>query len=411
MSDLVKDIDKQLEIIRRGTAEIIPEDELVKKLERSIIEDRPLKVKLGMDPTAPDIHLGHTVVLHKMRQLQELGHDVVLILGDFTGRIGDPSGRSETRKQLTDEEIQHNVATYKEQAGKIIDLNRARLVYNSAWLKKLNFADVIALAAKYTVARMLERDDFERRYKEGIPIGIHEFLYPLMQGYDSVALKADLELGGTDQKFNLMVGRDLQREFGQEPQVAITMPILEGLDGVQKMSKSLGNYVGISEPPKEIYGKAMSISDELIVRYFQLVTPVSNEEVDKIQDNLASGSHHPRDVKMQLARELVTMYYGKDAAIDAEQEFVSVFQQGNLPEEIPDVQIPAEETSTEGTIWLPKLLALIGLANSTSAGKRFVKQGAVKIDGEKMTDSEYRVVVNSGMIIQVGKRKFARLIL
>ncbi|MDD2556016.1 MAG: tyrosine--tRNA ligase [Syntrophaceticus sp.] len=411
MSDLVKDIDKQLEIIRRGTAEIIPEDELVKKLERSIKEDRPLKVKLGMDPTAPDIHLGHTVVLHKMRQLQELGHDVVLILGDFTGRIGDPSGRSETRKQLTDEEIQHNVATYKEQAGKIIDLNRARLVYNSAWLKKLNFADVIALAAKYTVARMLERDDFERRYKEGIPIGIHEFLYPLMQGYDSVALKADLELGGTDQKFNLMVGRDLQREFGQEPQVAITMPILEGLDGVQKMSKSLGNYVGISEPPKEIYGKAMSISDELIVRYFQLVTPVSNEEVDKIQDNLASGSHHPRDVKMQLARELVTMYYGKDAAIDAEQEFVSVFQQGNLPEEIPDVQIPAEETSTEGTIWLPKLLALIGLANSTSAGKRFVKQGAVKIDGEKMTDSEYRVVVNSGMIIQVGKRKFARLIL
>ncbi|MDD4360611.1 MAG: tyrosine--tRNA ligase [Syntrophaceticus sp.] len=411
LSDLVKDIDKQLEIIRRGTAEIIPEDELVKKLERSIKEDRPLKVKLGMDPTAPDIHLGHTVVLHKMRQLQELGHDVVLILGDFTGRIGDPSGRSETRKQLTDEEIQHNVATYKEQAGKIIDLNRARLVYNSAWLKKLNFADVIALAAKYTVARMLERDDFERRYKEGIPIGIHEFLYPLMQGYDSVALKADLELGGTDQKFNLMVGRDLQREFGQEPQVAITMPILEGLDGVQKMSKSLGNYVGISEPPKEIYGKAMSISDELIVRYFQLVTPVSNEEVDKIQDNLASGSHHPRDVKMQLARELVTMYYGKDAAIDAEQEFVSVFQQGNLPEEIPDVQIPAEETSTEGTIWLPKLLALIGLANSTSAGKRFVKQGAVKIDGEKMTDSEYRVVVNSGMIIQVGKRKFARLIL
>ncbi len=411
MSDLVKDIDKQLEIIRRGTAEIIPEDELVKKLERSIKEDRPLKVKLGMDPTAPDIHLGHTVVLHKMRQLQELGHDVVLILGDFTGRIGDPSGRSETRKQLTDEEIQHNVATYKEQAGKIIDLNQARLVYNSAWLKKLNFADVIALAAKYTVARMLERDDFERRYKEGIPIGIHEFLYPLMQGYDSVALKADLELGGTDQKFNLMVGRDLQREFGQEPQVAITMPILEGLDGVQKMSKSLGNYVGISEPPKEIYGKAMSISDELIVRYFQLVTPVSNEEVDKIQDNLASGSHHPRDVKMQLARELVTMYYGKDAAIDAEQEFVSVFQQGNLPEEIPDVQIPAEETSTEGTIWLPKLLALIGLANSTSAGKRFVKQGAVKIDGEKMTDSEYRVVVNSGMIIQVGKRKFARLIL
>lgn len=411
MSDLVKDIDKQLEIINRGTAEIIPEDELIKKLERSLKEDRPLKVKLGMDPTAPDIHLGHTVVLHKMRQLQELGHDVVLILGDFTGRIGDPSGRSETRKQLTDEEIRHNVATYKEQAGKILDLNRARLVYNSSWLGKLNFADVIALAAKYTVARMLERDDFEHRYKAGIPIGIHEFLYPLMQGYDSVALQADLELGGTDQKFNLMVGRDLQREFDMEPQIAITMPILEGLDGVQKMSKSLGNYIGISEPPKEIYGKAMSISDELIVRYFQLVTPVSNEEVDKIQGNLASGSLHPRDAKMQLARELVTMYCGEAAAIDAEQEFVSVFQQGNLPEEIPEVQISLEEISAEGTVWLPKLLALIGLTDSTSAGKRFVKQGAVKIDGEKTTDPECRVVVSSGMIIQVGKRKFARLVL
>jgi tyrosyl-tRNA synthetase len=268
LSDLVKDIDKQLEVIKRGASEVIPEDELVKKLERSFKEDRPLKVKLGLDPTAPDIHLGHTVVLHKMRQLQELGHDVVLILGDFTGRIGDPSGRSETRRQLTDEQIQINVATYKDQVGKILDLNRVRLVYNSAWLGKLNFADVITLAAKYTVARMLERDDFERRYKEGIPIGVHEFLYPLMQGYDSVVLKADIELGGTDQKFNLMVGRDLQREFDMEPQVAITMPILEGLDGVQKMSKSLGNYIGISEPPKEIYGKAMSISDELIVRYF-----------------------------------------------------------------------------------------------------------------------------------------------
>lgn len=411
MSDLVKDIDKQLEIIKRGAAEIIPEDELVKKLEHSFKEDRPLKVKLGMDPTAPDIHLGHTVVLHKMRQLQELGHDVVLILGDFTGRIGDPSGRSETRRQLTDKEIQKNVATYKDQVSKILDLNRARLVYNSTWLGKLNFADVITLAAKYTVARMLERDDFERRYKEGIPIGVHEFLYPLMQGYDSVVLKADIELGGTDQKFNLMVGRDLQREFDMEPQVAITMPILEGLDGVQKMSKSLGNYIGISEPSKEIYGKAMSISDELIIRYFQLVTPVSNEEVRLIQDNLTNGALHPRDAKMHLARELVAMFYGNDAAIDAEKEFVSVFQKGRLPDDLQDVQVPTEETSSDGTIWLPKLLALTGLANSTSAGKRFVTQGAVKIDGEKVIDPEYRVAVNSGMIIQVGKRKFARLIL
>lgn len=411
MSHLVKDIDKQLEIIKRGAAEIIPEDELVKKLERSIKENRPLKVKLGMDPTAPDIHLGHTVVLHKMRQLQELGHDVVLILGDFTGRIGDPSGRSETRRQLTDEEIQRNVATYKDQVGKILDLKRARLVYNSTWLETLSFSDVITLAAKYTVARMLERDDFERRYKEGIPIGVHEFLYPLMQGYDSVVLKADIELGGTDQKFNLMVGRDLQREFGQEPQVAITMPILEGLDGVQKMSKSLGNYIGISEPPKEIYGKAMSITDELIVRYFQLVTPVSNEEVERIQDNLASGALHPRDAKMQLARELVTMFYGKDAALDAENEFIAVFQKGEVPDDIPDIKISTEEISPDGTIWLPKLLAEAGLVNSTSAGKRFINQGAVKIDGEKVTDAECRVVLYSGMIIQVGKRRFARIII
>ncbi|CEO90440.1 MAG TPA: tyrosine--tRNA ligase [Syntrophaceticus sp.] len=411
MSQLVKDIDKQLEIIKRGIAEIIPEDELVKKLERSIKEDRPLKVKLGMDPTAPDIHLGHTVVLHKMRQLQELGHDVVLILGDFTGRIGDPSGRSETRRQLTDEEIQRNVATYKDQVGKILDLKRARLVYNSTWLGALSFSDVITLAAKYTVARMLERDDFERRYQEGIPIGIHEFLYPLMQGYDSVVLKADIELGGTDQKFNLMVGRDLQREFDQEPQVAITMPILEGLDGVQKMSKSLGNYIGISEPPKEIYGKTMSITDELIVRYYQLVTPVSNEEVKKIQDALTSGSLHPRDAKMNLARELVTMFYGNEAALDAEKEFVAVFQKGKLPDDLPEVRLSTEEISPDGTIWLPKLLAEAGLSKSTSAGKRFVAQGAVRIDGEKVTDPECRVVVYSGMIIQVGKRKFARIII
>lgn len=410
MSQLVKDIDKQLEIIRRGTAEIIPEEELIKKLERSIKENSPLKVKLGMDPTAPDIHLGHTVVLHKMRQLQELGHDVVLILGDFTGRIGDPSGRSETRKQLTDEEIKRNVATYKDQVGKILDLSRARLVYNSTWLGALSFSDVVTLAAKYTVARMLERDDFERRYKEGIPIGIHEFLYPLMQGYDSVALKADIELGGTDQKFNLMVGRDLQREFGQEPQVAITMPILEGLDGVQKMSKSLGNYIGISESPREIYGKSMSITDELIVRYYELVTPVTNDEVKKIKDSLASGAVHPRDAKMNLAQELVTMFHGNEAALEAEKEFVAVFQKGEMPEDIPDVFLTESERGSEGIIWLPKLLSLAGLVNSTSAGKRLIKQGAVKIDGEKIIDLEYRVALKSGMIIQVGKRKFARLV-
>jgi len=409
LSQLVKDIDKQLEIIKRGTAEIIPEEELVEKLKRSIKEDRPLRVKLGLDPTAPDIHLGHTVVLHKMRQLQELGHDIILIMGDFTGRIGDPSGRSETRRQLTEEEIQRNVATYKDQVGKILDLNKTRVVYNSTWLGTLSFSDVVTLAAKYTVARMLERDDFERRYKQGIPIGIHEFLYPLMQGYDSVVVKADIELGGTDQKFNLMVGRDLQREFGQEPQVAITMPILEGLDGVQKMSKSLGNYIGISEPPNEIYGKTMSIPDQLIVRYFELVTPVPLEEVRQIRDEMNSGKLNPRDAKMRLARELVSMFHGEEAAINAEKEFIAVFQKGALPDDIPDVVIPQNELGDDGTIWLPKLLTAAGLTNSTSAGKRSIIQGAVKVDGEKITDPDYRVLVTSGMIVQIGKRKFARI--
>lgn len=409
MSHVVKDLEKQLDVIRRGTAEIIPEEELIKKLKRSIEEDRPLKVKLGMDPTAPDIHLGHTVVLHKMRQLQELGHDVVLVMGDFTGRIGDPSGRSETRRQLTEEEIKRNVATYKDQVGRIIDINKARLVYNSTWLGALSFSDVVALAAKYTVARMLERDDFERRYKQGIPIGVHEFLYPLMQGYDSVVLKADIELGGTDQKFNLMVGRDLQREFEQEPQVAITMPILEGLDGVQKMSKSLGNYIGISESPHEIYGKIMSITDELITRYFELVTPVSNEDVRKIREDMSSGKLNPRDAKMRLAKVLVTMFHGSEEALAAEKEFIAVFQKGALPDDIPDAVIPQDELDDDGTIWLPKLLTAAGLANSTSSGKRSIKQGAVRIDGEKITDPEHRVLVTSGMIVQIGKRKFARL--
>ncbi len=409
MSHVVKDLEKQLDVIRRGTAEIIPEEELIKKLKRSIEEDRPLKVKLGMDPTAPDIHLGHTVVLHKMRQLQELGHDVVLVMGDFTGRIGDPSGRSETRRQLTEEEIKRNVATYKDQVGRIIDINKARLVYNSTWLGALSFSDVVALAAKYTVARMLERDDFERRYKQGIPIGVHEFLYPLMQGYDSVVLKADIELGGTDQKFNLMVGRDLQREFEQEPQVAITMPILEGLDGVQKMSKSLGNYIGISESPHEIYGKTMSITDELITRYFELVTPVSNEDVRKIREDMSSGKLNPRDAKMRLAKVLVTMFHGSEEALAAEKEFIAVFQKGALPDDIPDAVIPQDELDDDGTIWLPKLLTAAGLANSTSSGKRSIKQGAVRIDGEKITDPEHRVLVTSGMIVQIGKRKFARL--
>lgn len=409
MSGLVKDFKKQWEVITRGVAEIVPEEELAKKLKRSLEQDKPLKVKLGLDPTAPDIHLGHTVVLHKLRQFQELGHDVVLILGDFTARIGDPSGRSETRKQLTEEEIMKNVATYKEQVGKIIDLERASIVFNSSWLAPLTFEKVIELASKYTVARMLERDDFARRYREGLPIGIHEFLYPLMQAYDSVVLQADVELGGTDQKFNLMVGRDLQREFGQEPQVAVMVPILEGLDGVQKMSKSLGNYIGITEPPNEIYGKTMSLPDELIVRYFELVTPLDLDEVRKIRDGLASGILHPRDAKMRLARELVALFYGEEAAADAEREFVTVFQKRELPSDMPVVTIEPSELDERGAIWLPKLMVKAGLVESTSAGKRMIAQGGVRVNGERITDAETVITVENGMVIQVGKRKFARL--
>ncbi len=405
----VSDFKTQWETITRGTAEIVPEEELVQKLRRSIKQGKPLIVKLGLDPTAPDIHLGHTVVLHKLRQFQELGHHVVLILGDFTTRVGDPSGRSETRKQLTEDQILENLATYREQVGKVLDLDKIEVAFNSTWLAPLNFAGVIELAAKYTVARVLERDDFARRYRDGYPIGVHELLYPLMQAYDSVALQADVELGGTDQKFNLLVGRDLQREYGQEPQVALMLPILEGLDGVQKMSKSLGNYIGISEPPKEIYGKTMSLCDELITRYFELVTPIGTDEVNQIKQEMATGVLHPRDAKMRLARELVALFYGQEAAQKAEQDFVAVFQKRETPEEIPEVSLPLADLEPDGSIWLPKLLAKAGLASGSSEGKRLINQGAVKIDGEKVADPDCHLVLRDGVVISVGKRKFARI--
>ncbi len=409
MSGLVKDFQTQWETITRGVAEIIPEAELVQKLKRSIKLNKPLTIKLGLDPTAPDIHLGHTVVLHKLRQFQELGHQAVLILGDFTVRVGDPSGRSETRKQLTEEQILANLATYEKQVGKILDLERIRVVFNSSWLAPLSFAQVIELAAKYTVARVLERDDFAKRYREGYPIGVHELLYPLMQAYDSVVLHADVELGGTDQKFNLLVGRDLQREYGQEPQVALMLPILEGLDGIQKMSKSLDNYIGISEAPREIYGKAMSLCDELIIRYFELVTPVGTEEVRTIRQEIEACVLHPRDAKMRLARELVAMFHGSEAAGRAEREFVKVFQKRENPEQIPEVVLTAAEMEQEGEIWLPKLLVKADLANSSSEGKRSICEGAVKVDGQKITDPNCSVRPSDGMVISVGKRKFARI--
>ncbi|EAX48252.1 tyrosyl-tRNA synthetase [Thermosinus carboxydivorans Nor1] len=400
-------VEQQLRIIKRGVAEILPEPLLVEKLKRSVSTGVPLRVKLGLDPTAPDIHLGHTVVLRKLKQFQDLGHHIIIIIGDFTGRIGDPTGKSETRKQLTEEEIRINARTYEEQIFRILDKEKTEVVFNSSWLAPLSFADVIKLAAQYTVARMLEREDFSKRFKEGRPISIHEFFYPLMQGYDSVALKADIEFGGTDQKFNLLMGRHLQEQFGQEPQVAIMMPILEGLDGVNKMSKSLGNYIGINEPPGEIYGKAMSIPDDLMVRYYELVTDVSLEELEAIRHGLKTGGLHPRDAKMRLAHTLVRLYHGIEAADNAQAEFIRVFQQRDIPTNMPEISLPA----SDAPVWLPKLLVQLGLAVSNSEAKRAIQQGAVKINGEKITNVDEEVTIADGMVVQVGKRKFAKIVL
>ncbi|MBE3581214.1 MAG: tyrosine--tRNA ligase [Thermoanaerobacteraceae bacterium] len=403
MISLEPEVSRQLAVLRRGAAEIVPEEELAHKIRRSLASGRPLRVKLGLDPTAPDIHLGHTVVLHKLRQFQELGHHVIIIIGDFTGRIGDPTGKSETRRQLSEEEVLANAETYKEQIFKILDPAKTEIAFNSTWLKKLTFAEVIELAAKITVARMLERDDFAKRYREGRPISVHEFFYPLMQGYDSVALQADVELGGTDQKFNLLMGRHLQREYGQEPQVALMMPILVGLDGVQKMSKSLGNYIGINEPPAEMYGKVMSLPDELMLTYFELVTPLSLEEVEAVRRGLAVGELHPRDAKMYLAREIVKFYHGQEAAYEAEVEFRRVFQEKDMPSDMPEMVV------AEDSVWLPRLLVRAGLASSTSEARRLIVQGAVKVGGSRVTDPEAEIAITPGMVLQAGKRKFVRL--
>ncbi|MFA7149001.1 MAG: tyrosine--tRNA ligase [Syntrophomonadaceae bacterium] len=395
-------VNEQMQLIRRGVAEIIPEEELKQKFGQSIKEKRPLRVKLGLDPTAPDIHLGHTVVLNKLRQFQDLGHEVHLIIGDFTGRIGDPSGKSETRRQLSEEEVQVNAATYKEQIFKVLDPDKTIIHFNSEWLMPLTLVDVLNLAGKYTVARMLERDDFDKRYKEGLPIGIHEFMYPLMQGYDSVALKADVELGGTDQKFNLLVGRNLLREYGLQPQVALTMPILEGTDGVQKMSKSLGNYIGVNEDAYEMFGKTMSIPDELIIRYFELVTRVEQVEIDKMEKGMQTGALNPRDVKMRLAREIINIYHNEEEALKAQERFQLVFSQRDIPEDIPEAVVSEKE------LWLPKFLLEHGMVDSTSDGRRMIKQGAVKLNGEKCKAEN--VEVEDEMVIQVGKRKFVKVV-
>ena len=397
---------EQMEIIKRGTVEILVEKELQEKLEKSGKSGVPLTIKAGFDPTAPDLHLGHTVLIQKLRQFQQLGHHVNFLIGDFTGMIGDPTGKSETRKALTREDVLRNAETYKEQVFKILDPEKTKVVFNSEWLLPLSASDMIGLASKYTVARMLEREDFSNRFANQLPISIHEFLYPLIQGYDSVALKADVELGGTDQKFNLLVGRELQREWGQPPQSVITMPLLEGLDGVNKMSKSLGNYIGINEPADQIFGKIMSVSDDLMLRYYELLCDLSLDDLAKLKAGLKDRWIHPMDAKKQLGREMVARFHGVAAAESAEEGFVRRFRDNQTPDDMPDVTMVAEG----GKILLCKLLAQAGLVSSNSEGRRSIQGNGVKIDGEKVSDENLELSAGS-YVVQVGKRRFARIVL
>lgn len=386
--------------LERGTEEILVKSELVEKLKKG----RPLRVKVGFDPTAPDLHVGHTVIINKMRQFQELGHQVIFLIGDFTGRIGDPTGKSATRPPLTEEQVNQNATTYKEQVFKILDPEKTEVAFNSTWMGKMSSAEMIQLAAKQTVARMLERDDFSKRYKSNQPIAIHEFLYPLVQGYDSVALKADIEMGGTDQKFNLLVGRELQRMYGQEQQVVITLPLLEGLDGINKMSKSLGNYIGITDAPNDMFGKVMSISDELMWRYFDLLSFRPLSEIKKLRQDVADG-FNPRDVKFLLADELITRFHNKTAAVAAQEDFITRFQKGALPDDIPEVTVETESADLP----IANLLKNAGLVDSTSEAFRMIQQGGVKIDGTKIDDRNLLISKGTIAVIQVGKRKFAKV--
>ena len=395
-----------MDLIKRGTSEIIPEEELVKKLDRSFKEGKPLTIKLGCDPSRPDLHIGHSVVLRKLAQFQSLGHQAILIVGDFTGMIGDPSGRSATRPALTLKETREHGQTYFQQASKILDAKKTKFVYNSDWLGKMGFEDVIKLAAKYTVARMLERDDFTKRYKAGEPISIHELLYPLAQAMDSVAIKSDVELGGTDQKFNLLVGRDIQREEGQEPQVILTMPLLVGTDGVEKMSKSYDNYIGISESPKEIYGKTLSIPDNLIYIYFELASDISFSELKEIKKQLDDPKINPRDIKRKLARTFVQMYYNEEAAKQAEEEFDRIFIKKEVPDEVEEFQI--EDNNLEFNIL--DLIIKVNFAPSRGEARRLIMQGGVSINSHKITDPNFKMKLSDGMILKVGKRKFIKFV-
>ena len=389
-------IDETLAIIQRGADEILPLEELKKKLEKN----KPLRVKLGMDPTAPDLHLGHTVVINKMKQLQDLGHEIIFLIGDFTGMIGDPTGKNVTRKPLTKADVLENAKSYEDQVFKILDKDKTRIAFNSEWMGKMSSAEMISLASRQTVARMLERDDFSKRYKGGQAISIHEFLYPLVQGYDSVALRADIELGGSDQKFNLLVGRELQKQADMEPQVILTMPILEGLDGVQKMSKSLGNYIGIDEDPDSMFGKIMSISDDLMWRYLELLSFESLETIESWKKEVEDGEN-PRNIKFRLAEEIITRFHDKDQALKAQQNFIDRFAKNQIPDEM-------DEFSFSKGIKVANLLKDSNLVSSTSEAFRMIKQGAVKIDGEKLTDKD--LAPDEGtLVFQVGKRKFARV--
>jgi tyrosyl-tRNA synthetase len=421
MENYVKSVSAQLALIKQGCQEIIREEELKERLEKSIASGKPLRVKAGFDPTAPDLHLGHTVLIQKLKHFQDLGHQVIFLIGDFTGLIGDPSGKSETRPPLTEEEVKANAATYERQIYKILDPEKTIIDFNSRWMKPLQAQDVIRLAARYTVARMLERDDFHKRYTSQTPISIHEFLYPLIQGYDSVALEADVELGGTDQKFNLLVGRDLQREYGQTPQVVLTMPLLEGLDGVQKMSKSLGNYVGIDEPAKEMFGKLMSISDNLMLRYYELLTDITPNELSNLKNDLAEGKKHPRQVKEDLAKEIVTRYHSAAAAEHEAREFIRVLREKEVPEDIEEIIIKKGDIPTirfqtlpaeKGIdIDLPYLLVTTGTAATTSEARRLINQGGVQVDGEKVTEMKIKLSPAELRILKVGKRRFKKVML
>lgn len=403
-------IEKQVEIIRQGTVQIIDEQELKQKLQKAVAEKRSLRVKYGADPSAPDIHLGHTVPLRKLRQLQDLGHEVIFIIGDFTAMIGDPSGRSETRPALTKEQVAQNAKTYKRQVFKILDPKRTKVVLNSHWLNKLQLSDIVSLTAKYTVARMLERDDFVKRYKSGQPISMVEFLYPLLQGYDSVELKADIELGGTDQTFNLLVSREIQRAYGQDPQVVITMPILEGTDGVNKMSKSLGNYIAVEDLPQEMYGKIMSVSDDLMYRYYELLIRMKQMELQQLKNDINEGRKHPMQVKKELAQNIVAQYHGDDVALEAAGEFQKIFSRKEMPTEMPQL-IVKKEKLIDGKMWIIELVFASDAVASKGEVRRLVRQGGVSVDNQKITSEDFKVELREGMILRVGKRHFFKITL